>query len=1222
MLRSAVFRTLKIVALFVCAANAYAQQPFEIRFNKSVLGTDCKSFLSASIQNVTDSSDVKKLEIGCSSQLSLPLTQSIQIPGFDRLVLATDWELAKQWKMAYADEWLTLSNITLPNQSYQLTVQQIDLSQTPTPPRTLLSQDFIVDKTQGPSISTFTVTEKSFLETLKDKYVGRQAAYVSIIVFLSGLLVAAIKKRVAQAVDRILDGLGAYGKGQLAIRRFQRRYTDYLLQSHKYLRLIGFVSAGINRPLLEEVFVSLRVSPFDRRRADRPPEVETGISFETAIKQFHRLVILGGPGAGKTTILSYVVMQCVNKTASRRFGFPSAQLPIYVPLRRLSKNDTSLLDDILSAETQILPADILRECPKGYIHRQLERGNCILLLDGLDEVTDDATHKLAANKINRIAADYKKNRFIVTCRIAGWQSLLDEFRVLEAQDLSRNEVHRFVFGWHRAVITQDYRSQTELKYKDADERASAWESEKPEVQNAIDKNSRLLLNALEGSARLMAVAKNPMLLSLICLVHYVKNILPRERPTLYEKCIELLIDAWDRTRNITATTTVIDSYHKEAILRAVALSFQSLGKGEAPRSDVERMIEQEGAKIGVNMPGKELLREIELRSGILVERSIDVIGFSHLTLQEYLVAKHLQLNANDVALLTNSFDNQEWREVTLLYAGMIDDATALVQLIIKEDSLPRWLLAGYTLGEARRCQQEVTGKILPRLMRHFVEAAAAPSEILLNVLSAVSVDYQSAPATPEETLSAQLVEVVQQRTASAPYAIRVLGKARVQKALPQIVECLAEDGESPLRSEATQAVIGFGNIAIPHLTLELRKWDGKHSVEAVIQVLCEIDTAEAAALLVECYQYWPAQSDQVSISLALATMLSNEAVESDLPALLDRGLPAAVGRTFQDTDTSWPSKDGVGRGAARLSLKIRDDIAGALTDAAKFSDRISKASFKLVFPALVRFLRSTDASLSREQWQSFGFSPELDTDLTILQRIHKGLKSGHSLVNKSVQRLIGAGTSASDVSRAVKLAQVPCQIVISLLFGIDGAISTFAIGIMIAVGFFVTEMDTNEKLVALIVASAAFRFWFFEIWAIRLAGPGQRLKGFFNAFPIILRRTPYLTSIRPWINFLLLQVGFVTFSSAAVIAALALSDTHDIPSALIATYVAFLASTTWFYKYVALNVDDAALLVLQHPAGRKLLGISEESFVVGTIHRHETAQTITSLGLSQGTPRS
>jgi predicted NACHT family NTPase len=86
--------------------------------------------------------------------------------------------------------------------------------------------------------------------------------------------------------------------------------------------------------------------------------------------------------------------------------------------------------DLLDPRTQILSEEITNEYPKNYFENKLERGECIVLFDGLDEVTSESAHRIIAERINSFVARYSKNRFVVTCRVAGWRNLLPDFMVL------------------------------------------------------------------------------------------------------------------------------------------------------------------------------------------------------------------------------------------------------------------------------------------------------------------------------------------------------------------------------------------------------------------------------------------------------------------------------------------------------------------------------------------------------------------------------------------------------------------------------------------------------------------------------------------------------------------------------------------------------------------------------------------------------------------------
>jgi predicted NACHT family NTPase len=240
--------------------------------------------------------------------------------------------------------------------------------------------------------------------------------------------------------------------------------------------------------------------------------------------------------------------------------------------------------------------------------------------------------------------------------------------------------------------------------------------------DVIDDLTRRLINALEISPRILAIAVNPMLLSLMCLVHLNRQILPRGRSLLYSQCLDFLIDAWERekARGFLVAPSSLSPNQKENLLRHIAFEMHMSGKSELPRVDLELLVENVARRLSITVAARELIDDIEKRSGLFVERSIDVLGFSHLTFQEYLSAKHVQLNPSLFPSLVLNLDHQEWLEVILLYSGLVDDASDLVRGIITDQSLPHVILAGRCIGEAQSVQrplvQQITSLLWPGLV--------------------------------------------------------------------------------------------------------------------------------------------------------------------------------------------------------------------------------------------------------------------------------------------------------------------------------------------------------------------------------------------------------------------------------------------------------------------------------------------------------------------------
>ena len=118
----------------------------------------------------------------------------------------------------------------------------------------------------------------------------------------------------------------------------------------------------------------------------------------------------------------------------------------------------------------------------------------------------------------------------------------------------------------------------------------------------------------------------------------------------------------------------------------------------------------------------DLLDNIREESGILIEKGLDdagepVIGFSHLTFQEYLAADALAERPQQRTTLYANLFNPVWRETLLLYVAMVD-AGDLVQRVLADSSqsdLRRYLLVGRCLRERVTIDSGLRAQVLTRL---------------------------------------------------------------------------------------------------------------------------------------------------------------------------------------------------------------------------------------------------------------------------------------------------------------------------------------------------------------------------------------------------------------------------------------------------------------------------------------------------------------------------
>jgi hypothetical protein len=939
------------------------------------------------------------------------------------------------------------------------------------------------------------------------------------------------------------------------------------------------------------------------------------------------MVILGGPGAGKTTTLSYALLMFIQQRAKEKFNITQKLLPIFIPLRRLPNNGNSIVEDLYDKNTRILSSDILAECPKKYFERKLKKGQCLVLLDGLDEVIDERAHRRVIEKINNLVADYPDNRYVVTCRIAGWKGeLFGDFTVLTAQNFNREEIQRFVTGWHRAVITQAEHIRKQREVPDPNKFKEIWAPHVDKVvMPAVDFQSRKLIKAIEDNNRILQIAVNPMLLSLICLVHYSRNILPRGRTILYSQCIDLLVDAWEREKDITDIgNNGLDLDHKEAIVRGIAFNFQQHGKGEETRANLEEIIEKLSQSLSISVSPKEILSDIEQRSGLLVEKSIDVLGFSHLTLQEYLVAKHIQLNTDKYWLLTDNLDKQEWREVILLYAGAMDDATRLVRDISPIDSLDRKILAGYCIGDAKRCDKEVSGPVVDYL----VAALNSPrlTEEVVDVLATIAADYIDNPVSVEEQLSQYLIDIINKNKTVEEHerlcAIRILGKARVQKAVPSLINLTFDSSESEIvRVTSVEALVFYGNYAIDslnsfinaHIEEEYQLKGMENGIfgyfrwlEPIIKVLWGINTGQSARILIKFYglQNW---NVDILISTYLIRMLSNSFVEADLLELEVNQLPPAI-CSLKPWNDNWPyPRHTAKNGFILLYQKLIRDISVLMEnnvsveklnfDADKPESFRIDGNFKVLFPALLKCIKfpSGDAPLLPAKKENVSFIKNLN--LVGFDEIEKNaleigdiIEAIHLKPSMTIEYALQNSSFATNKDEFKEEKVVSWQsssIIYLLIYDVFILITTP----YMFISSLIAEASLYERIYFIVGSGLSLALL---IGSGLVLAKKQRTYSKFNyIFPIIgfLDILPYITKLPVKIKLAALYIVILCISPLLLSLFFIRIKQYsgDITLIPVTLYLAFLSFSIIFLKKVVLADNPILRLMLLHPKGREVI---------------------------------
>ncbi len=365
-----------------------------------------------------------------------------------------------------------------------------------------------------------------------------------------------------------------------------------------------------------------------------------------------KLIIWGKPGAGKTTFLQHLAIQCLEDK------FFENRIPIFITLKDFAKeaDKPRLLEYMLKRYNYLSLREIL------------ESGKALVLLDGLDEVREQDSDRVR-EEIGKFCDhnQFRDNHFVITCRIAAQQYKkyrFKKFTEVEMADFEPAQISDFANKWFKNIDG--------------------------ESQNFIDK--------LDKNRRIKDLATNPLLLTLLCLVFEELKDFPANRSKLYEECVDLLLKRWDEEQDINRGSVYkkLSFKHKKDLLSQIALTTFEDGDLEFKQKKVERYITDyihnlPGANTDeevLQLDSEAVLRSIEAQHGLLIKLDKETYSFSHLTFHEYFTAREIIINkqSSEEALqkLVSHLTDRQWREVFLLAAGMSLHADRLLLLMKHE----------------------------------------------------------------------------------------------------------------------------------------------------------------------------------------------------------------------------------------------------------------------------------------------------------------------------------------------------------------------------------------------------------------------------------------------------------------------------------------------------------------------------------------------------------
>ncbi len=442
---------------------------------------------------------------------------------------------------------------------------------------------------------------------------------------------------------------------------------------------------------LDAVYVPLEANvyvPGSQQRARYEGPEARSIHMSELLSIGHRVILTGGPGSGKSTVLLHIVRTLalsmgnnLPELARDRLGLQGElPLPIFIPLsayaahlRRMDQQTSGIpaenftLSSFISFYLKQHQASF--QLPEDFFEKLLGNGkSVILLLDGLDEVPNEAERVRVRQAIEDLVIGRDDMCVVVSCRTAahkGRTALGREFREVRVKPLDDTHIaklvqHAYDHIYEDDVALRDYKVNELLE--------AVYRLE-------IDRRNRLGNEA-------QRLIDSPLLLRLLFTIHYRNPKLPEKRAELYMMATDaMLLPDYGPDEEVTdAIGRIIggkQQLHRD-LLKYLAFKMHSQGNQQGREIDEYSLRQLLSTNSTYSPLADDFIVLTRLR-GTLMEERLGQYRFIHLAFQEFLVARYIaETMCNEVglpAVITFLEDgpviDSWWREPILLLIGYL-----------------------------------------------------------------------------------------------------------------------------------------------------------------------------------------------------------------------------------------------------------------------------------------------------------------------------------------------------------------------------------------------------------------------------------------------------------------------------------------------------------------------------------------------------------------------
>jgi HEAT repeat protein/energy-coupling factor transporter ATP-binding protein EcfA2 len=382
-------------------------------------------------------------------------------------------------------------------------------------------------------------------------------------------------------------------------------------------------SGGSNLRVAREALMQRRFNPLDGVSSSNmlwqyERETKRRVKPSELLRRRTKAIITGAPGCGKTTLLKYLALQAQEK--EKRLAvwleLKAIDKPLFAQAEKIAARDGNLILHELwlkHLKTQLSLGDREIKLLREYWQEKFKRNEIAVMLDGFDELQDEAIERNLNKCVREFASALHDNALLISTRPYAQHKLGNErLQELEIEPLNQRQIEAFLDCYY-----------------------------------PNDRATKSLLKSLRERSSLRELLHVPLLLGIVLRLHR-ENRFTDERLNLYETIITDLVQELDRSKSVIRQFKISDERLRLDFLKSLAFERLLRDQLDEEEQEVNRIVfsygllkekaiaflEQEHSS---HTP-RDLADDV-LATPLLREVGADMFAFTHLTLQEYLAAR-------------------------------------------------------------------------------------------------------------------------------------------------------------------------------------------------------------------------------------------------------------------------------------------------------------------------------------------------------------------------------------------------------------------------------------------------------------------------------------------------------------------------------------------------------------------------------------------------------